>query len=85
MTETEFDVLDELYFLQSYNYLRTTLNIGDEILKDTLQKLTVKGWVKCYSSPTEELEFDSSTFENNYRNYYYLASKAGLLAHNSIF
>ena len=84
MTEIEFEVLDELYFLQSYQYLINTLKMEDDNLKETLSILITKGWVRCYRSPTEEVDFEHSIFEKNYRNYHYLASKAGLLAHNSI-
>jgi hypothetical protein len=84
MTENEFDVLDELYFLQSYQYLLNTLQIEDDILKSTLQELISKGWVRCYITPSDEVEFNRSTFEKEYKDYHYLASKAGLLAHNSI-
>ena len=85
MTNIEFDVLDELYFLQSYKYLINTLELSDGRLKDTLRVLLEKGWLKCYISPTDEIEFESSNFEKEYWNYYYLATKAGLLAHNSNF
>lgn len=85
MTTLEFDVLDELYFLQSYKYLIETLKLSDDKLKRTLQTLLVNGWVKCYRTPMEELTFESSEFENDYWNYHYLATKAGLLAHNSNF
>jgi len=83
MTEIEFDVLDELYFLQSYEYLVKTLKMDDAKLKPTLISLLEKGWVKCYRTPNDEIEFDNSEFESEYWNYHYLASKAGLLAHNS--
>lgn len=83
MTNTEFDVLDELYFLQSYQYLIKTLGISDDTLKITLRSLLEKGWLKCYRSPTEEIEFERDAFEKEYWNYHYLATKAGLLAHNS--
>jgi hypothetical protein len=82
MTNAEFDVLDELYFLQTYEYLTKSLNMSDEKLKSTLKKLVEKGWVKCYRSPTEEIAFESESFETAFCNYYYLASKQGLLAHN---
>ena len=85
MTEIEFDVLDELYFLQTYEYLIKTLKLDDTSLKETLLVLLERGWVKCYSTPNDETEFDSSAFEKEYWNYHYLASKAGLLAHNSNF
>lgn len=85
MTTLEFDVLDELYFLQSYKYLIETLKLSDDKLKHTLRTLLVNGWVKCYRTPMEELAFESSEFEKDYWNYHYLATKAGLLAHNSNF
>lgn len=85
MTNIEFDVLDELYFLQSYKYLSKTLDFSDEQLKSTLRSLLEKGWLKCYKLPTDEIAFESVEFEKDYMNYYYLASKAGLLAHNSNF
>jgi len=85
MTTIQFDVLDELYFLQSYDYLTKTLKLNDKILKETLEELLKKGWIKCYSSPTEELMPESLEFGKNYANYHYLATKAGLIAHNSNF
>lgn len=85
MTTIEFDVLDELYFLQSYDFLIKTLKLTDEPLREVLRELLKKGWLKCYSSPIEELTFESSEFERDYQNYHYLATKAGLLAHNSNF
>jgi hypothetical protein len=42
-----------------------------------------KGWVRFYKNNTDEILGEDLKFENNYKNYYYLASKAGLLAHNS--
>ncbi len=85
MTDLEFDVLDELYFLQPYSHLLKTLDMGEEEIKSTLRELLEKGWVKCYKSPSEELDLDQVDFENSFAKYHYLASKAGLLAHNSNF
>ncbi|MCG8307154.1 MAG: transporter [Cytophagales bacterium] len=85
MTDIEFDILDELYFLQSYDYLLKTLKLNDNLLKRLLLDLIEKGWVKCYGSPTEEEPLESPDFEKDYWNYHYLATKAGLLAHNSNF
>ncbi len=83
MTDKEFDLLDELYFIRSYQYLSKTLDVNDEDLKLTLEGLLKRGWINYYISPMEEIEFDIRDFEKEYRNYHYLATKAGLLAHNS--
>ncbi len=85
MTETEFDVLDELYFLTAYQSLVQRVEITEDKLKETLKLLLEKGWIKCYSSPMDEMEFQKMEFERDYLNYHYLATKAGLLAHNSKF
>lgn len=85
MTDFEFDVLDELYFLQPYSYLLKTMKMDDLKVKSTLKDLLKKGWVKCYKSPSEELDTDQVDYENCFAEYHYLASKAGLFAHNSNF
>jgi hypothetical protein len=83
MSDLEYDVLDELYFVQSFKHLREVLKWNDEVLKDTIEKLLHKEWIRCYVSPTEELFGDDIDFETRYHTYYYLASKSGLFAHNS--
>jgi len=83
MTDIEFQILDELYFLQSYSYLTKTVGISEAELKTGLKSLLQKGWIRCYKTPSEEIEFPNRHFDSEYWSYYYLASKTGLLAHNS--
>lgn len=85
MSDLEFDVLDELYFVQSFSDLRAVLQWDDPVLRDTLEQLYHKGWIRCYTSPTEELFGEDIDLETQYHTYYYLASKAGLFAHNSTY
>lgn len=82
MTDTEFDVLDELYFVQSYEYLQEELGFDDEELKNTLIGLSEKGWIKCYSDMDVEVFEQDLDLEKNYQRYFYLASKKGLMVHN---
>jgi hypothetical protein len=84
MSDLEYDVLDELYFVQSYKQLKATLSWDDDMLCDTLEKLLNKGWIRCYITPSEEIFRTDIDFETSCRNYFYLASKDGLFAHNSI-
>jgi hypothetical protein len=83
MSDLEYDVLDELYFVQSFSHLKDVLQWDDGVLKDTIEKLLQKEWIRCYASPTEELFGDDIDFETRYHTYFYLASKSGLFAHNS--
>ena len=75
MTDAEFDVLDELYFVQSYKSLIQNLKMNDSELTATLENLLKKGWIKGYLSPQEEKELDISELEKDYWNYHYLATR----------
>ncbi|MEQ6119280.1 transporter [Reichenbachiella sp. MALMAid0571] len=82
MSDLEFDVLDELYFVIHYTELLKSTDLEDSDLKPILMKIYNKGWIKCFSEPDVELDSSSVDLEVNFRNYFYLASKEGLKAHN---
>jgi len=85
MSDNEFDLLDELYFVTSYADLKSTLSLSDEELCAGLQSLIVQGYVKIlYPDQDTELAYDGSSFGQHCRDYFYLATKAGLVVHNSI-
>ena len=83
MTEEEFEVLDELYFVTHYEELQLSLNLDTEPLRSLIISLWDKGWLRCYLGVDNELDGDTVDFENQFNKYHYLASKEGLLAHNS--
>ena len=82
MSEAEFDVLDELYFVQPYRHLLAELEMEDAELKSVLMSLIDKGWVKCFLSMEEEALSQALQMDTKYREYFYLATKAGLMTHN---
>lgn len=82
MTEEEFDVLDELYFVQSFDFLLEELEMEAAALKTVLSALIEKGWVKCFFSMQEEALSHELQMDSKYREYFYLATKEGLMAHN---
>ncbi len=85
MTEVEFDILDELYFVASYPDLRSTLSLSDEELCQGLQSLLQQGYVRImYPNQDTEYEFRPEEFGQHCQDYFYLATKAGLVVHNSI-
>jgi len=85
MTEVEFDILDELYFVASYPDLRSTLSLSDAELCDGLKSLLGKGYVKIfYPDPDTECDYQEAAFGKHCQDYFYLATKAGLVVHNSI-
>ena len=83
MSDLEYDVLDELYFVQSFADLMGPTDLEEKELRPILLKMLNKGWIRCYKTVSEEVSAEEVDFELEFRNYYYLASKAGLLAHNS--
>lgn len=84
MTPIQDDILDELYFVTGFRELQKALNLPDETLSQELQKLLAQEFVKCfYPDPDTEVTFSPATFEQEGRSYFFLASKKGLLAHNS--
>lgn len=83
MSDDEFDLLDELYFLQSYEQLKNETRWDDQKLLATLNQLFQKEYIKCYSAPDQEV-FDGVDLDRDGSGYYYLATKKGLLKHNAL-
>ncbi|MFY0689429.1 MAG: hypothetical protein JXQ90_19815 [Cyclobacteriaceae bacterium] len=83
MTDKEFDVLDELYFVTPYKELALGCKLDDNELREVLMSLFLKKFLRVYEEPDVELEQDQVDFEQQFKQYYYLASKEGLLAHNT--
>ena len=83
MSENEFDLMDELYFVQHYSYLKGVLGWEDQIMLETLSLLHDQGLIKCLRSPDEEI-FSAVNFTEEGKSLYYLATKKGLMVHNTI-
>ncbi|PIB36150.1 hypothetical protein BFP72_12470 [Reichenbachiella sp. 5M10] len=81
MSDYEYDVLDELYFLISFQELKSNVGMEDEEIRPVLTKLHQKGWIKCFEAPDEEVKEEEVDLEIDFRKYSYLATKAGLKAH----
>jgi len=82
MTDLEFDVLDELYFVIAYQELQAETGLAHEVLHSCLIQLWEKGWIKCFLNASEEALPQEVNLQEKYQEYFYLASKEGLLAHN---
>lgn len=82
MTDHEFDVLDELYFIQSFPGLVRLTELPEPQLRMILLELLEKEWIKCCFPADKEIPYNRAQFDRDFQNYYYIATKAGLLAHN---
>lgn len=83
MSEPEFLILDELYFLQSFDDLLALTGLSAVELQQALSGMLQKGWVKCLLSREGEEPAGTAEFNSRYASLFYLATKAGLMAHNS--
>jgi hypothetical protein len=84
MNDIAFDIIDELYFVTPFDDLSRLLNLSEDELCHHLQDLVAQGYVKCFfPDPDTEVLYQEAEFTLRYREYYYLATKAGLVAHNS--
>lgn len=82
MTDHEFDVLDELYFVISFNEILEAVDLEEAALLSVLKTLLEKGWIKCFRNHSEEVLPYELNMDQHYQKYSYLATKSGLLAHN---
>ncbi|ANQ49209.1 hypothetical protein KMW28_07025 [Flammeovirga yaeyamensis] len=84
MTEKEYELIDELYFVTAFDDLQNELNWTAEDLVNVLRSCIESDWIRCYSAPDIELELSEVNIDDNFKDYLYLASKKGLLKHNTV-
>ncbi|UOG76571.1 hypothetical protein MTX78_08205 [Hymenobacter tibetensis] len=84
MTDPEFNILDELYFVASFRDLLQKTGLAAPVLKEGLRSLLEQGLVRSFwPDPDTELAYEESSFGAISQDCYYLASKEGLLQHNT--
>ncbi|MDB5272782.1 MAG: hypothetical protein JWO58_1149 [Chitinophagaceae bacterium] len=84
MTDQEFEVLDELYFVISFKELMRNLSWTEVELLPVLKSLLLKELVKCIDPESEEeIERSAIELEKRYQKILFLATKKGLMEHNS--
>jgi hypothetical protein len=82
MTEEEFETLDQLYFVTSYEELQKSLLLNEFDLRKTIMGMYKKGWVKCFNLDHELINMTHKQIEENFQSLSFLATKAWLMAHN---
>ncbi|MGI4835148.1 MAG: hypothetical protein ACRYFK_16975 [Janthinobacterium lividum] len=84
MTDAEFDLLDELYFVTPFRALLGKTGLPAPELQALLGGLLAQGLVRYYwPDPDTELAYEPTTFGALGGDASYLASKEGLLQHNT--
>ena len=82
MTDNQFNVLDELYFVRSFSELLENMEMPEREVVKTLQSLHSNGWIKVLQSVDDEVVGEVNW--GDHKKLYFLASKSGLMAHNTI-
>lgn len=83
MTDLVFAILDELYFISTFQELCEKTSIDESLLKLELWNLIEKEWIKCLENE-QEMTVSLAEYDSNFKNYHYIASKKGLFAHNTL-
>ena len=84
MTDPHFDLLDELYFVTPFRTLLQKTGLPVAALEDQLRELLELGYIRSFwPDPDTELAYETTSFGAIGRDAYYLASKDGLLQHNT--
>ncbi len=82
MSDNEFDLLDELYFVTPFHELQDKLDFDEDTLKQTLLACYEKGWIKVLTDQDTEIKVDKDKILQQGSQYMYLATKKGLMTHN---
>jgi hypothetical protein len=85
LSELEYDILNAIYFVEPFSTLIEECNAPEKIIADVLKQLIAKKYVTPMAFDHDKQEFIKTYFydSDNMNAYSYLATKEGLLAHNS--
>jgi transcription initiation factor IIE alpha subunit len=84
MEDIFYDILEELYFIQTFDGIVEKLNLESNVLQRYLWKMYDLGLIKTMVNFDEEIEQNEEEFERNFKKYHYIAAKKGLMWHNSL-
>jgi hypothetical protein len=85
LSDIEYDILNAIYFVEPFKTLTSECNTPANIIADVLKQLIDKKYVSPMQFDEQKQEYVRTFFydSDNMDAYYYLATKDGLMAHNS--
>jgi len=85
LSEIEFQILDAVYFVEPFANIVAECDAPEKIVADVLKQLIHKKYVVAMRFDEKENEYVRSFIydTDNMHAYAYLATKEGLLAHNT--
>jgi hypothetical protein len=84
-TDIEYDILNALYFVEPFEKIVEEVNGSANIIADSLKQLIDLRYVVAMRWDEDQNDFVRSFIydADNMHAYHYLATKEGLMAHNS--
>lgn len=85
LNDVEYDILNAIYFVESFDHILEECKEKPAVVADVLKQLIHKKYVVPMKWDDEKTEYVRSFIydTDDMRAYFYLATKEGLLAHNS--
>ncbi len=85
LSDIEYDILNAIYFVEPFDNILSECKAPENIVADVLKQLIAKKYVTPMLFDEEKQEYLKTFFydSDNMRAYAYLATKDGLLAHNT--
>lgn len=85
LSDIEYDILNAIYFVEPFENILAECRAPEQIVADVLKQLIARKLVTPMQFDSDKQEFIKTFFydSDNMRAYHYLATKEGLLAHNS--
>ena len=86
LTDIEYDILNAIYFVEPFEHILAECTAPPNIVADVLKQLIHKKYVVAMRFDEDKQEYSRSFIydSDNMNAYAYLATKEGLMAHNSL-
>lgn len=85
LSPIEYDILNAVYFVEPFETILSECKYPESVIADVLKQLIHKKYIATLLFDNEKQEYVRTFFydSDNMRAYAYLATKEGLLAHNT--
>ncbi|MES2558201.1 MAG: hypothetical protein V4590_00565 [Bacteroidota bacterium] len=85
LSDIEYDILNAIYFVEPFQNILDECKAPEKIVADVLKQLIAKKYVSPMQFNEDTQEYVRTYFydSDDMRAYHYLATKEGLMIHNS--
>lgn len=85
LTPLEYDILNAVYFVESFDHIVEECNVDQYQVADTLKTMISKKWIVPMVFDKEVNDYRRSIFydSDNMKDFHFMATREGLEVHNS--